>query len=330
MDTNYSIADFNLSVECMIDEIDDFMVEHPIFITSPNQTIANHISRAEALKLAFLDMTHGQTNMHYETMMLKLNSYIINAKKQIRAQQEVSNLRNLMEQTQDQRELISLLEQIEQLQTDQSNVSALQSRSLQICKTTPIPKIESNKDISSQLQSKLTSIQPIQTNIQADSSESIVSELNHSSPSARQSISFVTQFTRASKQSSSKHRKLVTSKNPEIICYHFVKKTSCDTRRKPSPRLHQPSWYYDPGLINSSVKCLLNPCQVLLAFLLGMLSLCFLDIFNLVLPFKHSKLPGLLNGNSILLFFEHSFMTFGHSSMVTWFQFHFIFIYFQF
>ena len=141
----------------MIDEIDDFMVEHPIFITSPNQLITNHILRAEALKLAFRDMTHGQTNTHFETVMLKLNSYIINAKEQIRAQQEISNLRNLMEQTQDQRELISLLEQIDQLQTNQSNVSAFQSHPLQMCKTTPIPKIEFNEDIlSQQLQLELS------------------------------------------------------------------------------------------------------------------------------------------------------------------------------
>ena len=317
----------------MIDEIDDFMVEHPIFITSPNQLITNHILRPEALKLAFRDMTHGQTNTHFETVMLKLNSYIINAKEQIRAQQEISNLRNLMEQTQDQRELISLLEQIDQLQTNQSNVSAFQSHPLQMCKTTPIPKIEFNEDISSQqLQLELTSIQPIQTNTPVDSdfSESIVSGFYHSSPSARQSILLVSQVTCAPIKISSKHLKLLNSKKPKIIWYRFMKKTSRDTRRKHSSRLHQTVWYYVPKLVKSSVKCLLNPCQVLLVHLLGMLSLCFLDIFNLVLPFKHSKLPGLLNGNSILLFFEHSFMTFGHSSMVTWFQFHFIFISFQF
>ena len=75
MDTNYSIANFNLSVECMIDEIDDFTVEHPIFITTPNQTIANHILRAEALKFTFRDTTHGQTNTYFETVILKLSSY---------------------------------------------------------------------------------------------------------------------------------------------------------------------------------------------------------------------------------------------------------------
>ena len=79
MDTNYSIANFNLSVECMIDEIDDFTVEHPIFITTPNQTIANHILRAEALKFTFRDTTHGQTNTYFETVILKLSSYIIRA-----------------------------------------------------------------------------------------------------------------------------------------------------------------------------------------------------------------------------------------------------------
>ena len=69
-----------------------------------------------------------------------------------------------MEQTKYQHELIALLEQIEQLQTNQSNVSAFKSRQLQICKTTPIPKIELNEYISSQLQSELTSTQPIQMN----------------------------------------------------------------------------------------------------------------------------------------------------------------------
>ena len=68
-----------------------------------------------------------------------------------------------MEQTKYQRELIALLEQIEQLQTNQSNVSAFKSRQLQRCKT-PIPKIELNEYISSQLQSELTSTQPIQMN----------------------------------------------------------------------------------------------------------------------------------------------------------------------
>ena len=92
MDTKFSITDFDLSTERMIDQIDDFVEENPNEESLSISILQTNLSQAEKLRLVFRDK-HGDSQ-RYKAVMLKLKGYILEARNAIKKLNHIDTSRS--------------------------------------------------------------------------------------------------------------------------------------------------------------------------------------------------------------------------------------------
>ena len=78
MESKPSIINRELSAECFIDEIDDFVLENPISSSTPNDQILHNRYYAEQLRTIYREK-YGKEALKYKAVMTKLSTYILNA-----------------------------------------------------------------------------------------------------------------------------------------------------------------------------------------------------------------------------------------------------------
>jgi len=114
MDDKPSLANIDLSSDVLIDEIDDFVYENPINRASPISTVEKNIQRMENMRLTYRTKFRDDANKLYKAVMLKIKTYIMEAKQDI-SEHQLEKLSKIKDPTKFIEALVKIINTMKEL-----------------------------------------------------------------------------------------------------------------------------------------------------------------------------------------------------------------------